>query len=157
MTATRPAPELEQLGGLDGLRAIVTDFYERILADTMIGFMFADADPQRLVDKETELVARMFGASDVRYTGMPMRKAHQRHRIFGGQFARRQQILRETLAEHDVPAAVAETWLAHNERLRPQITYDPSSDCGAGMPAHFAARGDDERAERHVTIEFPDE
>lgn len=145
---------LAAVGGLEGLRAILADFYARVLADSMIGFMFADADPQRLVDKETELVARMLGASEVRYTGMPMRKSHQRHRIFGGQFARRQQLLRETLADHAVPPALAEAWLAHNERLRPQITFDPSSDCGRGMrdPLAESATG-----ERMLRVTFPED
>jgi hypothetical protein len=47
----------------------------------------------------------------------------------GGQFARRAQILRETLAAHQAPAAVTAHWLAETESLRDQITGDLGSEC----------------------------
>ena len=114
--------------GADALRAILEDFYDRVLADPMIGFLFSGSDRARLVQKEWELSAAMLGG-DVRYTGMPMRQAHARSPILGGHFARRQQILRETLADHGVSDDIAAEWLGHNERLRPQVTADAGSEC----------------------------
>lgn len=124
---------LETLGGFEGVRHIMRDFYDRVFDDMMIGFMFYGVDKARLVDKESEFVARLFGARDIAYTGQSIPRAHAKHRIMGGQFARRQQILRETLADHDVPAALAERWLAHNEALRPQVTGDKGSACDPAL------------------------
>ena len=126
--------------GADALRAILEDFYDRVFADPMIGFLFVGADKPRLIEKEWELSARMLGG-EVRYTGQPMRQAHARSPILGGHFARRQQLLRETLADHDVPQNVTAEWLRHNDQLRPQVTADAGSGC------------DHERAEARLASE----
>lgn len=120
--------------GEERLRAVIEDFYDRIFADVMIGFMFAGKDRQRLVDKEWELVAALLGA-DVRYTGRPIRDAHARHPIMGGHFMRRRKILEETLAAHGVAAEVRAAWLAHTDALRAQVTADAGSGCDAPRAA----------------------
>lgn len=111
------------------LRAVIADFYDRVFADVMIGFMFQGKDKQHLIDREYELAARMLGASHVAYTGRPMRTAHAQHTIFGGHFERRLQILRETLADHAVDAEVQRVWIEHTQALRAQITRDQGSEC----------------------------
>lgn len=121
------APLFDRIGG-DALRRVLEDFYERVFADSMIGFMFATSNRHRLVAKETELVARILGGA-VRYSGQPMRAAHAGHRILGGHFARRQRILAEVLEAHGVDPEVRRVWLAHNEALRPQVTADGPSEC----------------------------
>lgn len=118
----------ERIGG-DRLREVITEFYRRVFDDIMIGFMFARADRQRLIDKEWELVAALLGAPDVKYTGRPMRAAHAQHTIFGGQFERRLQILRDTLAAFAVDSEVQEAWIAHTQSLRAQITQARGSEC----------------------------
>jgi hemoglobin len=122
----------ERIGG-DRLRAVITDFYARVFDDVMIGFMFAGKDRQRLIDKEWELAAALLGA-DVKYTGRPMRAAHAQHTIFGGQFERRLQILRETLRDHAVDADVQQAWIDHTLSLRNQITRDRGSECADPGP-----------------------
>jgi hemoglobin len=116
--------------GEGALRAVLADFYRRVFADVMIGFMFAGKDRAHLVDREYELVAALLGAPGIKYTGMPMRAAHAKHTIFGGHFERRMQILRETLRDHAVDADVQRVWLDHAESLRGQITGDRGSECG---------------------------
>ena len=110
------------------LRAVLADFYDRVFRDVMIGFMFQGKDKQHLIDREYEMTAKMLGAA-VAYTGRPMRTAHAQHTIFGGHFERRLQILRETLADHDVDPEVREVWIDHTLALRPQITRDQGSEC----------------------------
>mgnify|MGYP001592958013 CR=1 FL=1 len=83
--------------GADGLRRVIADFYDRLFADVMIGFLFAGKDKQRLIDREYEFTAHFLGA-DVAYTGRPLRQAHARSPILGGHFERRLQILRNTLS-----------------------------------------------------------
>ena len=115
--------------GAAALRAVIADFYDRVFGDVMIGFMFQGKDRQHLIDREYELTAALLGAPGVSYAGRPMRVAHASHTIFGGQFERRLQILRETLRDHGVGDAVRDAWIDHQLSLRSQITRDRGSDC----------------------------
>jgi len=123
-------------GGADRLRLVLEDFFGRVFEDLMIGFLFAGKDRIRLVDKELELALAALGA-DVPYTGRPIREVHRALPILGGHFLRRQQLLRETMHDHSVPAAVAEALLRHNDSLRPLVTADEGSEC-----RHDRATGD---------------
>lgn len=117
----------DQIGG-DKLRAVIADFYTRVFHDVMIGFLFIGKDRARLVDKEWEFTANLLGAG-VKYTGRPIREAHAKSPILGGHFERRLQILRETLADHDVAPEVQARWIEHTLALRPQVTADAGSEC----------------------------
>jgi hemoglobin len=114
-------PLHERAGGAQRLRRILVDFYDRVFADVMIGFLFRGKDRTRLVEKELELTLAAMGA-EVGYTGRPLREAHAAVPILGGHFDRRQQILRETCDDQGLPAEVRDFWLAHNESLREQVT-----------------------------------
>jgi hemoglobin len=120
-------PLIDKIGS-EPLRAVIADFYDRVFADVMIGFMFQGKDKQHLIAREHELVAALLGA-DIKYTGRPMRTAHAQHTIFGGHFERRLQILRETLATHNVDPEVRAAWIDHTLALRSQITRDKGSEC----------------------------
>ena len=122
-------PELYAKIGDAKLRAVVTEFYARVFPDVMIGFMFQGKDKQRLIDKETELAATFLGAPDAKYTGRPIRAAHANVAIFGGQFERRLQILRETLRDHAIDPDVQRVWIEHTQALRSQVTRDAGSEC----------------------------
>ncbi len=111
------------------LREVITDFYARVFPDVMIGFMFQGKDKQRLIDKECELAATFLGSPDAKYTGRPIRTAHAHIPIFGGQFERRLQILRETMRDHAVDLEVQRVWIEHTQALRSQVTRDVGSEC----------------------------
>lgn len=115
--------------GEPALRAVIAEFYRRVVGDVMIGFMFQGKDRQHLIDREYELTAALLGAPGVTYTGRPMRAAHAQHTIFGGQFERRLQILRDALRDHAVDPDVQAAWLDHQLALRDQITRDRGSEC----------------------------
>ncbi len=125
-----PAPSLFDQVGETTLRNVVKDFYDHVFNDAMIGFFFVGKNKAHLIDREYEMAARMLGG-DVRYTGKPMREAHQAHKIFGGHFERRMQLLKEALDRHNLPAEVKRVWLEHTRSLRSQITRDPNSHCGS--------------------------
>ena len=118
----------DDIGGEPALRAIVDDFVDRCFDDMMIGFLFRRAGRDRVKAFEYEHAAEHLGA-DVRYRGRALRDAHAKHRILGGQFMRRLQILRETLDDHCVPPAIRDAWLAHHEALRGEVTKQPGSTC----------------------------
>jgi len=114
---------LERLGGCNGLETILADFYRRVFADPMIGYLFKGKDFGRLVALEVQFTARAFGAA-VEYEGRGMRQAHAALRISGGQFDRRIRILEETLWAHAVDADVVEAWLGHGRALRRAVVVD---------------------------------
>jgi hemoglobin len=115
-------------GGAPALRRVLEDFYARVFDDPMIGFLFAGKDRARLVEKELELMMAALGA-DVVYSGRPLEAVHKRLPIFGGHFDRRMQLLRETLADHDLPRDVQDAWLEHAASLRDQVTTMGPGDC----------------------------
>ncbi|MDP7035001.1 MAG: group 1 truncated hemoglobin [Planctomycetota bacterium] len=119
---------LEQLGGTRVLEKIIHDFVGRVFDDIMIGYLFRKVDRSRLERLESQLAAQFLGAP-VNYQGRPLDKAHASHRIMGGQFARRKQILSETLQHHQVPETIQKAWLEHTESLRSQITADSGGNC----------------------------
>jgi len=118
----------EELGGEAKLREIIDLFIDRVFDDRMIGFFFRHADRERIKEMEFQLTAQFLGA-DIEYRGRPLDEVHAKHPIMGGQFARRLQILRETLEAFQVPEPIREAWIAHTESLRPLITRDRGSDC----------------------------
>lgn len=115
----------EQLGGEPVLRSIIRTFVKQMFSDPMIGFLFRNASEERVADKEYELAAQHLGGAVV-YTGRPLGEVHAAHSILGGQFDRRLQILRRTLADAGAPSAVIEHWLAYTEQLRPLVLGDDS-------------------------------
>lgn len=130
-------PLFEALGGEARLRAIIDRFVDRVYDDVMIGYLFRAADPARIKDKEYEFAALHLGAA-VAYTGRPIAEAHRAHRITGGQFMRRLQILKETLTEFQVPEVVREHWLNHSLALASQVTNNALDQCD---PAHSNRSG----------------
>lgn len=118
----------EQLGGELKLRQIIGTFIDRVFADRMIGFFFGKADKERIKEMEYQLAAHFLGAN-VEYRGRPLDRAHSRHPIMGGHFARRKQILKETLESYEVADNIKEAWLKHTEDLRPLITGQAGSGC----------------------------
>jgi hemoglobin len=118
----------EQLGGEFQLRGIINTFIDRVFEDRMIGFFFRNADAKRIKEMEYQLAAEFLGAP-VAYRGKALDVAHAKHPIMGGHFARRRQILKDTLEAYTVPQAVKEAWLSHTDSLRPLITSQAGSDC----------------------------
>lgn len=118
----------DDLGGQPVLEKIIDAFVHTMVNDTMIGFFFRNVDVDRLKQREFEFTARFLGA-DLPYTGRPMPTAHAPHPIMGGQFDRRKQILKECIQAHGVAEPIQVAWLAHVEKLRPQITKDAPGVC----------------------------
>jgi len=110
------------------LRSVIRDFYDRVMADPMIGFLFAGKNKERLIQKEWELVAALLGAA-IGYSGRSMSVAHAKVPITAGHFDRRLTILQETMEDHRVDAEVRRRWLEHANALRDQLTSDPDKAC----------------------------
>ena len=117
----------DEIGG-ERLRAVLSDFYDHVFADTMIGFLFWGKDKATLIQREWEFTARLLGP-DVPYTGRPIQKAHAQSPTLGGHFARRLKLLQDMMQKHDVPESVRKVWVEHTHALRPQVTRDSSAEC----------------------------
>lgn len=128
----------EELGGEAELRQIIDTFIDRVFEDRMIGFFFRNVDKKRIKEMEFQLTAGFLGA-DVEYRGRPLDQVHARHPIMGGQFARRLEILKETLERYRVPKHIQDAWVEHTESLRPLITRDAGSDCDPMLARERAA------------------
>lgn len=118
----------DDIGAEPALRSIVDDFVDRCFDDVMIGFIFNRAGRDRVKRFEYQHAAEFLGAP-VRYEGRAIDAAHARHRILGGHFDRRLQILRNTLDDHGVPAEIRDAWLEQQRALRAEVTADPDSNC----------------------------
>lgn len=118
----------DRLGGEPALRAIIDDFVDRMFDDLMIGFLFRDVDRRRIKELEFQHAAEHLGGP-VTYRGRPLDAAHRKHRILGGHFARRKELLRQALVRHGAPDDVIAHFLAHTESLRPLITGDAGGQC----------------------------
>jgi hemoglobin len=116
------------LGGEPALRRIIERFVDRVFDDVMIGYLFRNADRERVKQKEFEHAAEHLGGP-IRYTGRPLAQAHAPHRVRSGQFMRRVQLLKETLAELEAPAPVVDHFIAHTLALRPLITDGDDGVC----------------------------
>ena len=130
----------DKLGGESRLREIVDTFVDRVFADRMIGFFFRNADRRRIKELELQLIAGFLGA-DIEYRGRPLDKAHANHAIMGGHFARRRQILSETLDSFAVSDDIKSAILQHTDALRPLITAATGSDCDFDAVRNRAHRG----------------
>ncbi len=124
----QPPTLFDRLGGESALRAIIARFVDRMFDDLMIGYLFRAADRERVKAKEYEFAARHLGARGD-YTGRPLNEAHRAHRITGGQFMRRLQILKETLMAFQAPPEVIEHWIAHTLSLQAEITNNALDQC----------------------------
>jgi hemoglobin len=118
----------EKLGGEPRLREIIDTFIDRVFEDRMIGFFFRNADRARIKEFEYQLAAGFLGAA-VKYQGRPLNLVHAKHPIMGGHFARRRQILKETLEFYHVPEEIMRAWLEHTDALRSLITSQSDSTC----------------------------
>jgi len=130
----------EQLGGEPKLRVIINTFIDRVFDDRMIGFFFRNADKQRIKNMEYQLAAHFLGAQ-VDYQGRPLDQVHAKHPIMGGHFARRRQILKETLDLYYVPEPIKEAWLTHTDALRRLITPQKDSECDPNALAQKVKSG----------------
>ncbi len=122
----------DDMGGEQGLRAVIQTLYDRLFADVMVGFLFAGKDKAKLVEQQVWFTARFLGGPS-RYEGKSLPDAHAALPLLPGHFDRRHHLLAQALAEHKVPPHVAEEWLRIDESLKTAVLK-------AGVDARERAR-----------------
>jgi hemoglobin len=120
---TRPdlARLYRNIGGEQGLGAILRDFYQRMSRDVLIGFFFDGKDLDHIADQQKAFLMRAMGATPS-YAGKPPAKAHEELApILAGHFDRRLRVLEATLKDHGVAAEDIRTWVAFESAFRDQV------------------------------------
>lgn len=90
-----------RLGGHDGIRAVVDDFYDRLLEDDDLGPFFADADLEKLRRTQTDFLCEAAGGPET-YDAEPVREAHLHVPFTADHIQRAIELLEESLAAFDV-------------------------------------------------------
>ena len=110
----------DRLGGREGIRAVVDDFYDRLVADPTLGPFFEDADLEKLRRTQTDFLCEAAGGPET-YDAAPVREAHLHVPFEPAHIERAVELLEESLAAFDVPdddaAAVVEAVAAYEADL----------------------------------------
>jgi hemoglobin len=92
----------DRLGGREGIRAVVDDFYDRLLADEDLGPFFADADMEKLRQTQTDFLCQAAGGPET-YDAEPVREAHLHVPFEPAHIERAVDLLYRSLEAFDVP------------------------------------------------------
>jgi len=103
--------------GEENIKRALTEFYVRAFTDPIIGHFFRGKNRAELTLKQIDFAVGMLGGPK-RYRGRPLDVAHEEFSIRDAHFNRRQTLMREVLTEQGVQSALAEDWLAVEEKLR---------------------------------------
>ena len=99
------------LGGSGGLKAIVDDFLNLVVADDRIKQQFADADMPHLAMRLNEQLCELSGGP-CKYGGKDMKTIHADLHVTNAQFNALAEDLQVAMARHDVPARAQNKLLA---------------------------------------------
>ena len=97
----------ERLGGEPGIRAVVDDFYDRLVADEKLGPFFDDADLEHLRETQTTFLCDAAGGPQT-YDGPDVREAHIDVPFEPAHIWRAISLLNDSLEAFDVPEDDAE-------------------------------------------------
>lgn len=114
----------QRLGERDGIRAVVDDFYDRLLEDEDLGPFFADADMEKLRRTQTDFLCEAAGGPET-YDAEPVREAHLHVPFTSAHIERAIALLEESLAEFDVPDEDAETVVGAIAAYEAELLAEP--------------------------------
>lgn len=117
----------ERLGGHEGIRGVVDDFYDRLLDDDELGPFFADADMETLRRTQTDFLCEKAGGPET-YDAVPVREAHLHVPFTPEHIQRAIELLDESLAEFDVPEQDAEAVVQAVAEYEQELLARPDAD-----------------------------
>ncbi len=107
MTEQATLTDYAAVGGGPAVKAVVDDFYTRVLADAALAPFFAGVELPRLKRHQAMLVTKVLGGPD-NYYGRSLRDAHHGMDITAGDFSRVVEHLVAALRQAGVPEAIIE-------------------------------------------------
>lgn len=117
----------ERLGGHDGIRAVVDDFYDRLVADEEIGPFFEGSDMELLRRTQTDFLCEAAGGPET-YDAAPIREAHLHVPFTPEHIQRAVEVLEESLDAFDVPEEDAETVVGAVAAYETELLAEPGDD-----------------------------
>lgn len=93
----------DKVGGYEALEVVVSDFYDRIIADDRLSGFFAGTNMNRMKGKTAEFLTDALGGPG-RYSGLSMKQAHQGRGIAMEHFDLVAGHLSDSLAAAGVPS-----------------------------------------------------
>jgi truncated hemoglobin YjbI len=119
--ADAPEPELfDALGGHEGLRAVLEEFYARVYEDARLAPFFEGVSIDRAVGKQYSFMLQLITGEKV-YFGDRPRNAHHWMVISDELFDYREELLADCLRRRGMPERLVARWRALDERFRKQI------------------------------------
>ena len=109
-----------RIGGHEAIKAVVEDFYVRVLADDQLRGFFAGTNMNRLKGKQVEFFAAALGGPEP-YTGAAMKQVHQGRGITMHHFSLVAAHLADALAAAGVPSGTVVEILGAIAPLAPDI------------------------------------
>lgn len=120
-------PELRALGialGESRISEIVRGFYDKMAADTMIGFFFAGKDLETVAEMQSAFLYRAMGLRES-YVGKSPAQAHSAlPPILAGHFDRRLTLLEQHLTEVGLDPSQIATWVQFEVAFRSAIVHE---------------------------------
>lgn len=119
----------DRLGGRDGIRAVVDDFYDRLVADEQLGPFFEEADLEKLRRTQTDFLCEAAGGPET-YNAKPVREAHLHVPFTTADIQRAVELLEESLEAFDVPEDDAVTVVGAITAYEDDLLASPDDDPG---------------------------
>jgi len=91
----------DRLGGKEGIRSVVDDFYDALVEDPELGGFFEGANLEKLRQTQTDFLCEASGGSET-YDAEPIREAHSHVPFEPSDIKRATEILKGTLEKHGV-------------------------------------------------------
>lgn len=117
----------DRLGGREGIRAVVDDFYDRLLADEDLGPFFETADLETLRRTQTAFLCEAAGGPET-YDGESVREAHLHVPFEPAHIQRAVELLSESLETFDVPDADADAVVQAVAQYEADLLAGPDDD-----------------------------
>ena len=117
----------ERLGGHEGVRAVVDDFYGRLVADEQIGPFFEGSDMELLRRTQTDFLCEAAGGPET-YDAAPIREAHLHVPFTPEHIQRAVELLEESLDAFDVPEEDAEKVVGAVAAYESELLAAPEDD-----------------------------
>lgn len=89
-------PLFEKYGGLRTLRAVIIDFYDRVLDSDVVGHFFEDVDIAKLIDHQTKFFTSILGGP-AEFADQRLANAHRNLNVTDIHFDEITCILEDTL------------------------------------------------------------
>jgi len=110
----------DRLGGMDAIKAVVSDFIDAQASDPKLQHFYAKTDTKYLKGQITDFVCQAAGGP-CKYTGMDMKDAHDGRHVHDEDFGVTVGHLVDVLNKYKVPEAEQKELLALLGPLKPDI------------------------------------